>query len=272
MSVWFMACWLFATNANGIAASSLKRSLAIGSYQTAWTMLHRLRSVAVRPRRERLQGVVEVDETFIGGIEPGLAGGRAQGKKALVGIAVEVLEPRGIGRCRMAPLPDASRDSLAVFLRDHVEPGSKVVTNAWRGYSRLGELGYDHERRSYNAARAEGGDLEALLPAVHRVASLTKRWLLGTHQGRVSEDHLLRYLNEFVFRFNRRTARNRGLLFYRLLENALRHEPLTNRDLVMNARPRSVAPTPPTARGHPASLEQARSRRPWRHPTLLSSD
>jgi hypothetical protein len=113
LTVWLTVCWQFATQKDGISALSLQRSLEIGSYQTAWAMLHRVRSVLVRPGRERLQGSVEVDETYIGGDELGLSGGRAKGKKALVGVAVERIKPRGFGRCRMALLADASAESPA---------------------------------------------------------------------------------------------------------------------------------------------------------------
>ena len=159
--------------------------------------------------RDRLSGTVEVDETYIGGEEPGLRGGRARGKKVLTGIAVEVREPKGIGRCRMAPLTDASADSAHAFVTDHVEPGSTVITDAWQGYRGLDTLGYVHDRRSQRAARARGEDPGALLPAVHRVAALIKRWLLGTHQGSAEATHLSSYMNEFVFRFNRRRSRSR---------------------------------------------------------------
>jgi len=141
LTVWFTVCWLFASGKDGISALSLQRTLEIGSYQTVWAMLHRLRSVLVRSGRDRLSGTVEVDETFIGGEEPGLRGGRARGKKVLTGIAVEVREPKGIGRCRMAPLTDASADSLHAFVTDHVEPGSTVITDAWQGYRGLDKLG-----------------------------------------------------------------------------------------------------------------------------------
>ena len=137
LTVWFHACWLFATQKDGISAQSLHRSLEIGSYPTAWAMLHRLRSVLVRPGRDRLAGTVEVDETFIGGQEPGLRGGRARGKKVLTGIAVEVGTPKGIGRCRMAVLDDASAESLNPFVTGAVEPGSTVITDGWQGYSGL---------------------------------------------------------------------------------------------------------------------------------------
>lgn len=264
LTVWFNACWLFAAGKDGISALSLKRTLEIGSYQTAWAMLPRLRSVLVRPGRDRLAGMVEVDETYIGGEEPGLAGGRARGKKVLTGIAVEVREPKGFGRCRMLPLADASAASLHPFVTDHVEPGATVITDGWQGYHGLEKLGYVHDRRSQRAARVRAEDPGKLLPAVHRVASLAKRWLLGTHQGSVEPAHLASYLNEFVFRFNRRRSRSRGMVFYRVLELAVAHEPVRYQDLVATKRPRAVPPTPPKARGHPPSLERPPANRPWR--------
>jgi hypothetical protein len=134
LTVWFTACWLFATQKDGISALSLKRSLEIGSYQTAWAMLHRLRSVLVRPGRDQLRGRVEVDETYIGGEELGLRGGRQKGKKVMVAVAVERIDPRGFGRCRMAPINDGSADSLRAFLHDNIEPGATVITDGWQPY------------------------------------------------------------------------------------------------------------------------------------------
>jgi transposase-like protein len=264
LTVWFTACWLFATGKDGISALSLKRTLEIGSYQTTWAMLHRLRSVLVRPGRERLAGVVEADETYIGGLESGLPGGRARGKKVLTGIAVEIREPRGYGRCRMLPLADASAASLHAFVKDHVEPGTRVITDGWQGYRGLEKLGYIHERRSQRAAQARGEDPGELLPAVHRVASLAKRWLLGTHHGSVDDAHLPSYLNEFVFRFNRRRSRSRGMVFYRVLQLAVAHDPVRYHDLIVAQRPRAVPPMPPRRRGRPPSLERAPANRPWR--------
>lgn len=266
LTVWLHACWLFATGKDGISAQSLQRTLEIGSYQTAWAMLHRLRSVLVRPGRDRLTGIVQVDETYFGGEEGGLPGGRARGKKVLTGIAVEVREPKGIGRCRMAPLADASGTSLLPFVTSHVEPGAAVVTDAWQGYRGLDQLGYVHKRNSQRAARARGEDPWQLLPAPHRVASLAKRWLLGTHQGSVDDAHLPSYLNEFVFRFNRRHSRSRGLVFYRVLELAVDHEPVRYKDLIATRRPKALPPTPPRTRSHPASLERPAANRPWRTP------
>ena len=264
LTVWFTACWMFATEKDGVSALSLRRALEIGSLQTAWAMLHRLRSVLVRPGRDRLSGTVEVDETFIGGEEPGLSGGRARGKKTLTGIAVEIREPKGIGRCRMAILRDASGASLVPFVADHVEPGARVITDAWAGYVGLKERGYLHEPRSQRAARAHGDDPGELLPAVHKVASLAKRWLLSTHQGSFDQAHLPSYLNEFVFRFNRRRSRSRGMVFYRVLELAVGHGPVRYRELVKHPRPRPSRRPPSRTRGRPPSLERQAADRPWR--------
>jgi len=264
LTVWFMVCWLFATGKEGISALSVKRTLKIGSYQTAWAMLHRLRSVLVRPGRERLNGEVEVDETYIGGLEEGLSGGRARGKKVLTCIAVEVREPRGFGRCRMRVVSDASSASLHPFVQESVAPGATIVTDGWQGYSGLDRLGYVHIRRSQRAARARNVDVGQLLYAPHRVASLAKRWLLGTHQGAVDEAHLPNYLNEFAFRFNRRHSRSRGMLFYRVLELAAVHAPVRYQDLIVTRKPHDVPPEPPRTRGHPPSLDLPPAERPWR--------
>ncbi len=165
-------------------------------------MLHRLRSVLVRRGRDRLAGMVEVDETYIGGEQPGLRW-PGQGQEG-----AEASRWRS-GSRKMLPLADASAASLHPFVTDHVEPGATVFTDGWQGYHGLEKLGYVHARRSQRAARARGEDTGELLPAVHRVASLAKRWLLGTHQGSVEPAHLASYLDEFVFRFNRRRS---GLL------------------------------------------------------------
>jgi len=255
---------MFAAQKDGISALSLQRALEIGSYPTAWAMLHRLRSVLVRPGRDRLTGTVEVDETYIGGEEPGLRGGRAKGKKSLVGIAVELHQPRGYGRVRMGILADASAGSLRPFVTDNVEPGATVITDAWMGYHGIDRLGYTHDRRSQRAARARGQDAGELLPGVHRVASLAKRWLLGTHQGSVDEAHLQSYLNEFTFRFNRRRSGSRGMVFYRVLELAVGHGPVRYRDLVVDPKPKAVRPVPPGSGGHPPTLDRSRAARPWR--------
>ena len=270
LTVWFTACWLFAASKDGISALSLQRTLEIGSYQTAWAMLHRLRSVLVRPGRDRLAGVVEVDETYIGGEEPGLAGGRARGKKVLTGVAVEVQAPNGVGRCRMLPLADASVASLHPFVTDHVEPRATVITDGWAGYSGLEKLGYVHDRRSQRAARACGED-----PTPARSCQRCIGWSRWPNAGcwaptraRWSRRTWASYLNEFVFRFNRRRSRSRGMVFYRVLELAVAHDPVRYQDLIATRRPRAVRPTPPQVRGHPPSLERPPANRPWRTAAL----
>ena len=190
LTVWFAACWHFASGKDGNSALSLKRALEIGSYQTVWAILHRLRSVLVRPGRELLSGKVEVDETYIGGAELGLSGGRAPGKKVLTAIAVEILESKGRERCRMAPIADASASSLLPFVKESIEPGSTVITDGWNGYMGIEHEGYIRDRRSQRAARARGEDPGELLPGVHRIAALAKRWILGTHQGAVDDGPL----------------------------------------------------------------------------------
>jgi len=264
LTVWFQAVWSFATAKDGISALGLQRTLEIGSYQTAWAMLHRLRSVLVRPGRELLAGRVEVDETYIGGDEPGLAGGRAKGKKALVAVAVEIKNPKGFGRCRMRVIPDATAATLHQFVTGTITAGATVITDGWSGYLGIDKAGYVHDRRSQRAAKALGEDPGKLLPGVHRVASLAKRWLASTHQGAVDTEHLAGYLNEFCFRFNRRTSRSRGLVFLRVLQLAVGHDPVRYRQLIKRPRPRRAPPRPPGATGHPPSIDRPRADRPWR--------
>jgi transposase-like protein len=165
----------------------------------------------------------------------------------------------------MAVLANASAATLGPFVAGHVEPGSLVITDGWVGYNGLGALGYAHERRDQKAARRRGQDPGELLPAVHRVAALAKRWLLSTHQGSVDPAHLPAYLNEFVFRFNRRRSRSRGMVFYRVLELAAGHDPVRYRDLLATRQPGTPARQPPATRGHPPTLERPPAQRPWRN-------
>jgi transposase-like protein len=216
LTLWFRAIWWVTSQKTGGSALGLQRVLGLGSYRTAWTWLHKLRRAMVRPGRDRLRGEVEVDETFVGGEEPG-GGRRYIGKKALVAVAAEV-RGRAIGRIRLGRVQDSSAASLVPFVQGAVEPGAVVVTDGFQSYRGLPELGYQHDRR---VVLGSGESAEAVLPRVHRVASLLKRWLLGTHQGAVSREHLDYYLDEFTFRFNRRTSRHRGKLFFRLLEQAV---------------------------------------------------
>jgi len=225
---WFAAAWFVTSQKHGLSALGLQRALGLGSYQTAWMMLHRLRAAMVRPDRERLSGRVEVDETYVGGEEEGVRGRETQ-DKLIVAIAVEVKQPKGFGRVRLARVPDVSASSLIPFVEANVEPGSEVLTDGWAGYRPLPVHGYTHTKTILSAS---GDPAHVAMPAVHRVASLLKRWLLGTHQGAVSPEHLQAYLNEFTFRFNRRSSRRRGLLFYRLLEQAVAATPITYKQTI----------------------------------------
>jgi transposase-like protein len=173
----------------------------------------------VVPGRTKLRGEVEVDETFIGGVRAGKRGRGAAGK-TLVLIAAEV-RGRAIGRTRLKVIDDAKAPTLMDAVDDLIDKDSVVVTDGWSGYIGLHERGYKH-----TVSRASSQVGRNLLPKAHRVASLLKRWLLGTLQGSVGRDRLQLYLDEFVFRFNRRTSRSRGLLFYRLLQQCLLHPPI----------------------------------------------
>jgi transposase-like protein len=227
LKVWFRGIWWATNQKHGVSALGLQRMLGLGSYKTAWACLQKLRRAMVRPGRDRLTGQVEVDETYVGGLEPG-GGRRHLGNKALVAVAAQV-DGKGIGRIRLRRIPDASSRSLIPFVKEAVEPGSTVITDGWEGYEGLKAAGYKHKPRVISAS---GKTASTLLPRVHRVASLLKRWLLGTHQGAVSRAHLDSYLDEFTFRFNRRTSRYRGKLFYRLLEQAVAIEPTPYAKLV----------------------------------------
>jgi len=267
LTVWFAAAWQMTSQKHGISALGLQRVLGLGSYQTAWAMLHRYRAAMVRPGRERLSGPVEADETYVGGEEPGVSG-RQTDKKAIVAIAVEVREPRGFGRARLRCVPDVSAASLVPFVCDAVEPGAVVLTDGWGAYNPLPEHGYT---RNKTVISASGDPAHVSMPAVHRVASLLKRWLLGTHQGAVSAEHLDAYLNEFTFRFNRRNARSRGMLFFRLMQLAVAAPPVTYRQLVVKPQPKRTRPTAPRGpRSHPGSLALPPAGRPWRQTNDLS--
>ncbi len=216
LTIWFRAIWYVTSQKNGVSALGIQRVLGLGSYQTAWTWLHKLRRAMVRPDRDRLSGWVEVDETYFGGLEEGRTG-RGHVAKALIVIAVQAEGP-AIGRIRMRVIPDASADSLHGFVRDCVEPGSTLHTDGWQGYAGLGKAGYDHEITRRGKDPRQAGKL---LHRVHRAISLLKRWLLGTHQGGISHPHLEYYLDEFTFRFNRRKSGSRGKLFFRLVQQAM---------------------------------------------------
>ncbi len=243
LRTWLAAAWYLTTQKNGVSALGLQRVLGLGSYQTAWAILHRLRRAMVRPDRELLHGIVQVDETFLGGPlrslpsrtrrSPANTASQRYGVlddklKAVVMIGVEMRQPKGFGRIRVRQVIDKTKASLLSFICEEVEPGSTVHTDGSLSYVTLTDHGYKHDR-SVHLGSADPAHVT--MPGVHRVASLLKRWLLGTHQGSVQSHQLDYYLDEFTFRFNRRSSRSRGLLFYRLLEQAVVTKPVTYRDI-----------------------------------------
>ena len=226
LRTWFAAIWYVVNAKNGVSALTVQRTLGMKSYQTAWAWLHKLRRAMVRRDRPSLDGEVEVDESYFGGA--GTGAGRGAQKKAIVAIAVED-HGKGAGRVRMERIPDVTKKTLHGFIKRNVVPGSIVKTDGWPAYKGLGRLGYKHD---VVVQRTSTQSPDELLPHVHRVASLAKRWLLGTHQGSWSPDQLDFYLDEYVFRYNRRRTKNRGMLFYRLIENAVVTDPHPYRELV----------------------------------------
>jgi transposase-like protein len=226
LTTWFEAAWHVTTAKNGLSAKTLERTLGT-TYRVAWSMLQRYRVAMVRTDRERLSSEVEVDEAYVGGVEHGGRRGRGT-RQCIVVIAVEVRHPKGFGRVRMRHVPDVSGASLLPFVRDAVTPGTVVLTDGWGGYNSLTKHGYERQKIVVSSS---GDPAHVSLPGVHRVASLLKRWILGTHQGAITADHLQSYLEEFTFRFNRRTSRNRGLVFRRLLEQAVVTGPVTESDV-----------------------------------------
>ena len=230
LRLWFRAIWQVTSQKNGASAANIQQVLGLGSYWTAWTWLHKLRRAMVRPGRECLHGRVEVDETYVGGESEGKDGRGTD--KALVIIAVEE-NGSGSGRIWMARIDKATRLAFHGFIQTSIQPGSMVHTDGNASYSGLETLGYRHEATILNGRKKDAAT--ELLPRVHRVASLLKRWLMGTHQGAVHPHYLDYYLDEFAFRFNRRTSRSRGKLFYRLLQQAMQVEPAPYRFIVTTA-------------------------------------
>jgi transposase-like protein len=222
---WFAAAWYITNEKHGVSALGLQRLLGLGSYQTAWTMLHRYRRAMVNPSRGKLSGFVEVDETYVGGTDKAKTRAPcAQSKKSIVAIAVEIKKPKGFGRIRLKRIEAATQVQLHSFIQETIEPSSVVQTDGSSAYHRIHELGYVRNKLVQLGSKEPAHET---LVGVHRVASLLKRWILGTHQGSVGHEHLDSYLDEYAFRFNRRASNSRGLLFYRLLEQAVVTPPVS---------------------------------------------
>ncbi len=233
LRVWLAAAWYLTNQKQGVSALGLQRVLGLGSYQTAWTMLHRFRRAMVRPDREQLKGLVEVDETYLAITDReapiSRVGRKSRTGKVLVVMAVEMLQPKGFGRIRLRRIENDSAECVIPFVQAAIAPGSQVRTDGSGAYLALNELGFDHHR---NVILGSDVPAHVSMAGVHRVAALIKRWMLGTHHGSVQPEHLDAYLDEFVFRFNRRTSSSRGMLFYRLLQQAVVTGPVTYESVV----------------------------------------
>lgn len=237
LRVWLAAMWYVTNQKHGVSALGLQRVLGFGSYQTAWAILHRLRRAMVRPGRDQLHGDVEVDETHVAitDIAKTQSGRGIQSNTldAIVVIAIERLKTKGFGRIRLRRVLSKSSMHILPFIREVVAPGSRVCTDGSGAYLELTADGFVHQK---NVLLGSDQPAHAVLPGVHRVASLLQRWLLGTHHGAIHAGHLDSYLDEFVFRFNRRTSRSRGLLFYRLVEQAVATAPVTYEKIVKSRK------------------------------------
>lgn len=251
LHVWFRIMWHLCLQKNGLSALGMQRSLGMGTYQTSWLCLHKLRKAMVRPGRERLEGIVEVDEAFIGGEREGRRGRGIDGK-VLTLVAVEDKSywdevagrrRRLLGRIRLCEIDDASNQSLLQAIKENIEPGAVVRTDGWAGYANLEEHGYIHEIQKPSSKYKshamndmpfddnEIGDYDSPLPNCHLVISLLKRWILGTLQGSMGKDYAQDYFNEFTFRFNRRNSKFRGMLFWRLAQLAVEKQPDTLKNI-----------------------------------------
>jgi transposase-like protein len=224
LRLWFRAMWYITSQKNGTSALGLQRILGMRSYKTAWTWLHKLRRAMVRPGRDRLSGIVEVDEAFFGAPETGGKRGRGSENKVQAAIAAEI-DTNKVGRIRIGIIKDASQASLHAFVQEHIEVGSTIISDGWRGYYGIETLGYKHKIEEKHSG-------EEFLPHVHLIISLIRRWIMGTLHGSYSKEHLAYYFDEYTFRFNRRKSNSRGLLFYRLIQNAVRLQPVTYREII----------------------------------------
>jgi transposase-like protein len=253
LRVWFAAAWYITNQKQGVSALGLQRVLGLNSYQTAWAMLHRFRRAMVRPERDLLCGTVEVDEVFLALSRRDTKNPRPPGSKAhdrshlvALAVAIEVHDPKGFGRIRLRRIAGPTIDAIVPFVQENIAPGSTVRTDGSAIYATLKDNGFKHDPHVILGSKVPAHEP---LPGVHRIAALIKRWFLGTHQGAVDPRHVDYYLDEFTFRFNRRTSRSRGLLFYRLIQQSAVAAPATYADIRDNHHP------PRTAPEHPKTVE-----------------
>ena len=227
LTAWFKALWWFTTRKSGVNAINLQDLLGLGSYNTAWRWLQKLRSCTVCEGREKLSGSVEADEFYLGGRRSGKRGRGAEHKCA-VAVAVERKGPK-LGRLRLQVIEDCSAGELIPFVHANVAPGSIITTDGWKGYSALKGQGYGHKQ----SLQTKTQDKNSVLPGVHLIVSLIKRLMLGTFQGRFEKKYLQRYLDEYVFRFNRRTTKSVGKRFFRIVQQAVVSSPMSNKQVAM---------------------------------------
>ena len=228
LMLYFRAIWNIVVQKNGTNALTIQSILGLGSYNSAWTWLHKIRRSMIRLESPKLSGTIEVDEGFLGGKTTGGKRGRGTTRPMII-TGVELKEHGQLGRIKMIPINDASSNSLHPFVENNIEQGSKIITDDWNGYNGIEGKGYIREVQHLNE-----GDEE--LPHVHLIISLLKRWLLGTMQGSYSKKYLEYYLDEYVFRFNRRKSKHRGLLFYRFMEIAVTRPPTTMKEIKENEK------------------------------------
>jgi transposase-like protein len=226
LKTWFHAIWWVTSQKTGASALGLQKNIGLGSYRSAWLLLHKIRNAMIHVDRNQLSGEVEVDEAFIGGIKSGKRGRGAEGKELVV-IAAECSGNKRVGRARIQRIPDASAESLEAFILANIVEGSTIHTDGWPSYSKLNALGYIHKPKSSTSTNHD-----ELLPRVNIVTSLLKRWILGTLHGRADPKHMDYYFEEFLFRFNRRTSKARGLLFQRVIDNAVKVEPTPYKEII----------------------------------------
>ena len=215
LNLWFQMIWWFVGPKNGASALALMQNFGIGSYRTSWNLLTKLRSCTVFPLREPLAGDVEVDEAFLGG----------KNNKEIIAVAAE-RRGKSTGRIRLKHIKSREGSEIQGFIIEAIASGATIVSDRHKSYPTIVEKEYLHDpqKKPYFWEEADGDD-DRLLPRVHRTVSLLKRWYYGTYQGRVARQTLQSYLDEFVFRFNRRTSGSRGLLFHRMIEAAVHSKP-----------------------------------------------
>lgn len=228
LTILFRALWFIVASKNGVSASAVQKILGVNRYDTVWNWMHKFRRLMFLPEREKLKGIIEVDETLIGGKKSGKRGRGAEGKKLVI-IAVEIKDKK-TGRVRLSSLPNASKKSINQFLKTNMEKGATIITDGWSGYSDVKKMKYIHQIEENTIPF----DNEYILLHVHKIASLHRRWLLGIHQNFTSHDKLDYYLDEFVFRYNRRNSKSRGLLFYTLIKNSMTHKHVSNIDITVS--------------------------------------